>query len=315
MKQALMGIQVIDSQEFLRTTLDTLTEHIVVIDTTGLICFVNRAWTTYGQQNNCLITTDWTDVNYLDVCDTAAANGDDFGLNASRGIRQLCNDRYGVFSLEYPCHSPTEARWFLMTATHMEYQGAPFYLITHTDMTRRKLAENALQALSRTDSLTGLANRRAFDEFLDSEWSRCTRHKQALTLVLIDIDHFKLVNDRYGHQAGDDCLVKIAAFMSAQKNRPGDMYARYGGEEFAYVFGNTTSENALVVIRQVLDGIRRLGIPNQDSPADSVVTASAGLATIYPDAAAEKKTLIESADQQLYLAKSSGRNQIAFQST
>jgi diguanylate cyclase (GGDEF)-like protein len=309
---ALMGIQVIDSQEFLRTTIDTLTEHIVVIDSAGLICFVNRAWIAFGQQNQCSITTDWTDINYLGVCDAAAATGDDFGLNASQGIRQLFDDKGGVFSLEYPCHSAVEARWFLMTAARMEYQGTPFYLIIHKDITRRKLAENALEALSRKDGLTGLANRRAFDEFLDSEWSRCARQKQALTLVLIDIDHFKLVNDRYGHQTGDDCLVKIAAFMSAQKNRPGDMCARYGGEEFAYVFGNTTSESALIVIKQVLDGIRKLGIPNQDSPICPMVTVSAGLATIYPDSATEKKSLIESADQQLYLAKSLGRNQLAF---
>jgi diguanylate cyclase (GGDEF)-like protein len=292
-----------------------LTDRIVVTDANGLIRFVNRAWTAFGQQNQCSITSDWTNINYLHVCDAAAASGDDFGLNASNGIRQLFNDRNGVFSLEYPCHSPVEKRWFLMTARYMEYQGAPFFLITHKDTTRRKLAENALEELSRKDGLTGLANRRAFDEFFDSEWSRCARQKQPLTLALIDIDHFKLVNDHYGHQAGDDCLVKIAAFMTSQKNRPGDMCARYGGEEFAYVFGNTTSENALLVINQLLKGVRHLGIPNAESPVDTVVTVSAGLATIYPDATVDKKTLIESADQQLYLAKSRGRNQVTFQAT
>ena len=302
---------VIDSYGFLKVTIDSLTEQIVVIDSTGLIRFVNRAWTEFDQQRNCVIVTDWRAFNYLRVCEVAAASGDSFGLNAADGIRQLISDKRGTFVLEYPCHSPDEKRWFLMTAKHMEFQGEDFFLITHRDITRKRLAEDALEALSRLDGLTGIANRRAFNEFLNSEWSRCARQKQPVTLALIDIDHFKLVNDHYGHQAGDDCLVQIAALMSSQKNRPGDLCARYGGEEFAYVFGNTTSENAQVVVDQILSGIRMLGIPNHGSAVGSVVTASAGLATIYPDASGDKSELIKSADHLLYLAKSRGRNQVA----
>jgi diguanylate cyclase (GGDEF)-like protein len=303
----------IESYAFLKLTIDSLTEHIVVIDTTGLIRFTNRAWVEYGRDNACLTPSSWEGVNYLGVCDSAATSGDEFGLHAAAGIRSLAQNKIGVFTLEYPCHSPEEKRWFMMTAKPMEYGEDTLLLITHHDISARKLAEEAVAALSRLDGLTGIANRRTFDDFLDSEWSRCARQRLPLSLAMIDVDYFKRVNDLYGHPVGDDYLKQIAAALDSQKKRPGDLCARYGGEEFAYVLGNTTSTSAHVVIDKLIHAIQLLKLPNEGAPSGDMVTFSVGLATLYPDADGDKRVLIEAADRLLYSAKDRGRNQVAME--
>jgi diguanylate cyclase (GGDEF)-like protein len=301
----------IESYAFLKLTIDTLTEHIVVIDATGLIRFTNRAWVEYGRDNACLTPPSWEGVNYLSVCDGAASSGDEFGLHAAAGIRNLVRNKHDVFSLEYPCNSPEEKRWFMMTAKPMECDGESFLLITHHDITARKLAEEAVAALSRLDGLTGIANRRSLDDFLDSEWSRCARQQLPLSLAMMDVDYFKQVNDHYGHPTGDDYLRQIAVALDSQQKRPGDLCARYGGEEFAYVLGNTTSTNARVVIDKLLHSIQLLKLPNEGAASGDMVTVSVGLATLYPDTDGDKRVLIEAADRLLYSAKDRGRNQVA----
>jgi diguanylate cyclase (GGDEF)-like protein len=305
--------QLFESYEFLKSTIDSLTEHIVVIDATGLIRFVNRAWADFGKANACLSPTDWQGVNYLSVCDGAAAVGDEFGLHAAAGIRKMMRDKRDAFHLEYPCDSPDEKRWFMMTAKPLEHFEDDLFLITHHDITARKLAEEAVAALARLDSLTGIATRRAFDNFLYAEWSRCARQKQPLTLALIDVDHFKRVNDFYGHQTGDDYLKKIAAALNSQQNRPGDLCARYGGEEFAYVFGNTTSANASVVIDKFMHSVQQLELLNEGASTGDTVTVSVGLATLSPEMNGDVRVLIEAADRLLYTAKGRGRNQVAME--
>ena len=302
----------IDSYEFLKLTIDAITEHIVVIDSTGLICFVNRSWISFGDENNCGVKQGWEDVNYLSVCDDSANAGETFGRDASNGIRALIKDGHGYFRMEYPCHSETEQRWFMMTVTPFQFLGMPYFVISHQDISKRKKAEEEVSRISLTDGLTKVPNRRCFDEFLDAELHRCARSGLPLSLAMIDVDHFKYLNDRNGHLAGDECLIKIGELLKGIGKRPGDICARYGGEEFVYVFGNTTLEQALVVINKLMDGIRELGIPNQNSPVLPTVTVSVGLASIYPDAGSEKSKLIDAADKMLYLAKNNGRNRVEF---
>ena len=133
-----------------------------------------------------------------------------------------------------------------------------------------------------------------------------------LTLALIDLDHFKILNDTYGHLAGDECLSKIGALLHTSVKRPGDVCARYGGEEFVILFSNTTVEKSLTIFQDIMNAIEELGIPNENAPTKPVVTASIGLATIQPDNKTEPKQLIELADKNLYAAKNSGRNQITY---
>lgn len=302
----------INSYAFLKLTIDTITEHIVVIDQNGLIHFTNRAWEAFGEENNCLLKNDWEGVNYLTVCDASAASGEEFGINAGAGIRSLINGESKQFQMEYPCHSPDAARWFMMTVSPFIYNDSNFLVISHQDITKRRLAEIEISMLSLTDGLTKMPNRRSFDKFIEAELQRCARSHFPISLAMIDVDHFKLLNDRYGHLAGDDCLVKIGAVLNNIGKRPGDLCARYGGEEFAYVFGNTTQEQALVVIAKLLESIRDLNIPNEDSFASPTVTVSIGLATIFPVMTTGKLALIEAADQKLYAAKNQGRNRVVF---
>jgi diguanylate cyclase (GGDEF)-like protein len=201
-----------------------------------------------------------------------------------------------------------EKRWFIMRVSPFKLSKERFFVISHQNVTERKLAEEAVDKLARLDGLTNIYNRRAFDEFLKEQWEVCTRLNQPMSLAMIDLDHFKLLNDTYGHQAGDDCLVVIGALLSSFASRPGDLCARYGGEEFALIWSNTDLEEAEVMTMQILDKVRALNIPNQGSSIVPYMTASIGLAEMMPSQEVDAKTLVTHADQLLYKAKAAGRN-------
>lgn len=296
---------------FLKSILDSVSEQIVVIDREGAIQFVNQAWITFGQNNSCKIAPDaWQTVNYLKVCDAAAAKGDAFGKGAGEGIRQVVDQVSPDFKIEYPCHSPSEKRWFVMSVTALELASVPYYAISHQNITQRKLAEDHVLSLSRIDGLTNVPNRRYFDQFLGDEWKRCSRLGLPLSVAILDVDHFKLLNDHYGHPSGDACLVKIGETLNQIKKRPGDIIARYGGEEFAFVFANTNIEQALIPINNIVEQIRKLEIPNIMSPTKPFVTVSIGLATMFPEQMKNEKELLRAADTRLYAAKNSGRDRV-----
>ncbi|QBE66993.1 diguanylate cyclase [Pseudoduganella lutea] len=170
---------------------------------------------------------------------------------------------------------------------------------------------DGLQVLAHTDKLTGLANRRRFDEVLDLELKRAKRSGTPLSLLMMDLDYFKQYNDSYGHRAGDDCLHAAAQVLAGQIVRAGDLAARYGGEEFAVIMPNTDQPGAAAVAERVRAGLQALAMPHQRSPFH-IVTASFGLATLVPQAVRDMTTsgLIELADAQLYHAKEAGRNRI-----
>lgn len=163
-----------------------------------------------------------------------------------------------------------------------------------------------LEALSLEDELTGIANRRSFDRALADEWNRARRHEQPLALVLLDLDHFKDLNDHRGHPAGDDCLRRIGAFLAESIKRSGEIVARYGGEEFAVLLPGVEADIAIRVAETLRDGIERLNIPY--GPGARRMTASGGVAAMTPRAAAAAESLVASADRALYAAKHSGRN-------
>lgn len=170
-------------------------------------------------------------------------------------------------------------------------------------------AQDELRGLAATDALTGLGNRRAFDETLEREWNRAIRYREPISLALLDIDHFKRFNDHYGHKPGDECLAKVGHLLTETVFRPGDMIARYGGEEFAIVLPGTTAEGALQVserVRQIIEhqGWRHIGSP------EGCITVSVGVATIEPTPRQAKSTLFEQADAALYKAKAQGRNRV-----
>ena len=172
-----------------------------------------------------------------------------------------------------------------------------------------KFQADALRELTLTDALTGVANRRAFDERLSAEWRRCARSQMPIALILVDIDHFKNFNDAYGHQAGDACLKKAGEAMARAAKRPQDMLARYGGEEFALLLPYEDVGGAETVARRVLDEIALLAIPHERSSVGPTLTVSMGVASLTPNDRVEPAVLVRAADALLYDAKAGGRNQ------
>jgi diguanylate cyclase (GGDEF)-like protein len=172
-----------------------------------------------------------------------------------------------------------------------------------------KRQADAMRELSMTDGLTAVANRRCFNDTIDAEWRRCARGNLPLSIIMIDIDHFKLYNDRYGHQAGDLCLQQISAAMKRCATRPQDMLARYGGEEFILLLPQENLDGAVVVAKRILEEVRKIGIPHAASTTAPHVSVSMGLASVMPPpGSSDPSGLIRTADANLYHAKHSGRN-------
>lgn len=180
------------------------------------------------------------------------------------------------------------------------------------DISERKRKELELQELARKDGLTGLANRRSFDEFLDQAWRQTLREGSEMALLLIDVDHFKQFNDTHGHQAGDDCLRMVAAVVGDFARRPLDRACRYGGEEFALIMGGAGSNGAVGVAEEIRSAVFDLGIPHEVSLARSL-TVSIGVATAMARVGGSVRmpeTLLQAADHALYKAKAGGRNRV-----
>lgn len=168
-----------------------------------------------------------------------------------------------------------------------------------------------LQQLATVDSLTQTANRRQFDEYLNHKWRQLTRQHAPLSLILCDIDFFKLYNDTYGHLAGDSCLQQVANVLSRSVRRSEDLVARYGGEEFAVILPHTSTTGAISIAERIRVGVKALAIPHTQSSISSCVTLSLGIACVVPHPESSRESLIETADKALYQAKASGRDRYA----
>jgi diguanylate cyclase (GGDEF)-like protein/PAS domain S-box-containing protein len=193
------------------------------------------------------------------------------------------------------------------------------------DITERKKTEQQIQELVRqleieksaallnanTDSLTGLANRRFFDEALNTEYHRMKRSKTPLSLIMLDVDYFKRFNDTYGHVAGDDCLRQIGTTLKTYVGRTTDIVARYGGEEFVAILTDTDQTGARILAERIRQAVQNLGIPHRDSDIAEYVTVSLGIATIYSTTLASAEEALALADEALYCAKRDGRNRVS----
>jgi len=167
-----------------------------------------------------------------------------------------------------------------------------------------------LTSLSMTDGLTGIPNRRRFDQFLETEWLHAVRSGTPLSLILADVDYFKAYNDHYGHAAGDQCLKMVAQTLSDGLTRRTDLVARYGGEEFACVLLATDHAGALSIAERLREQVASQRLDHAHSPVSPFVTISMGVATLEPNHRIDRQTLIEKADQRLYQAKHAGRNRV-----
>ncbi|MDR7157038.1 diguanylate cyclase (GGDEF)-like protein/PAS domain S-box-containing protein [Sphingobium xenophagum] len=205
-------------------------------------------------------------------------------------------------------------RW-CETTTRLELtdSGSHRAVIIIRDISDRKRLEEELAAQALQDGLTGLANRRAFDQALDREWKRTLRDGGEIALLLLDVDYFKQFNDTYGHQAGDDSLRAVAACVRTHCRRPGDLACRYGGEEIAVILGASGTEGALAIADAIRSSVEALAIPHETSVCANKLTVSVGVATALAREGGSIRMpegLLQAADHALYKAKAAGRNRV-----
>ncbi|RZA32226.1 MAG: diguanylate cyclase, partial [Lysobacteraceae bacterium] len=189
-------------------------------------------------------------------------------------------------------------------------QDEQLHVVLLHDISHHKQSETALQRAALVDPLTGIANRRQFDACLEKEWQRAIRTARPVSLLVLDVDHFKLFNDLLGHAAGDQCLQSVAGTLEAHALRATDLAARYGGEEFVLLLPDTTHAGAATVAESIRAGIERLRVPNPRSTTSDYVTVSIGAATFIPTQFDDIRSLFLAADRAMYEAKAAGRNRV-----
>ncbi|MFC5462171.1 diguanylate cyclase [Massilia niabensis] len=287
--------------ERLRLIVNSMDEGLMMIEASGRIQYANPACNRYlGYAQGELAGRSIRDLlapplaqEYLEFFSQAEAGP---GAPVWRGAREvLIRQRDGIL------------RAMDLTLTPMGTEQPTFIALLH-DITHHKQSENALQRAALLDPLTKIANRRHFDSFLEKEWQRAIRSSQPLSLIVLDVDHFKGYNDSLGHAAGDACLQQVAMALQSHALRATDLAARYGGEEFVLLFGETGHDAACTIGEAIRAHIESLNILNPRSTTSPWVTASLGISTIVPTQLDDIKEFFVSADRAMYAVKEAGRN-------
>ncbi len=226
--------------------------------------------------------------------------------------------KYGPYEKEY-IHADGHLVPVRLSGQIVEIDGDEYIWSSVEDITEQKQAEKELERLlkevnqlSFQDGLTGIANRRMFDQTLDREWKRAQRDRTPLSMIMLDIDYFKQYNDYFGHLQGDECLKQIAKALSGVTKRAIDLIGRYGGDEFVVLLPETNKKQSIQLAEQCFSAVKRLKLPQKPSIVSDVVTVSAGVSTSNPLKEISSSTLIEAADKLLYQAKKKGRNRFEY---
>jgi len=291
-----------DLNRFLGSTLDSLSYHIAVLNEQGEIVQVNRAWREFAQDNGISAELVSEGVNYLDVCSNATGKGAEWAESFAEGVRMVISGESDSHGLEYPCHSPDEKRWFLARVAPFSDSAPRRVVIGHENITERKLMEQKLSSQAKTDELTGAYNRHQFLESLEYEINRSRRSGVPFSLLMLDIDHFKHVNDTYGHSVGDRILQGLVGVVRSCL-REVDLLVRWGGEEFMVLLPDTEISGASALAERLRDGVSRHTFPEVGG-----LTISIGMAQYLREDSVD--SLVNRADQKMYLAKQNGRNRV-----
>jgi diguanylate cyclase (GGDEF)-like protein len=290
--------------------IDALTSHICVVDPEGVIVAVNRAWREYAADSSSGRAASTIGVNYLDVCRNSVGAASEEAKPFADGLSAVLQQRREFFQLEYPCYSPNEPKWFLARVSALRdysnwsHNGNVGAVISHMNVTDRKLIELKYAKLAATDPLTGIPNRRFFEEFAKLNIERGLRFGETSSLLMIDLDNFKFINDAYGHAVGDEVLRRVAS-LGKNAFRTCDLLARLGGEEFVGLLTGTDESGAIMAAEKLRAAIEQLPIENGSKSI--FVTASIGVSSILRGDPTVHSALLR-ADKALYLAKQDGRN-------
>ncbi|MCC5642915.1 EAL domain-containing protein [Nostoc sp. CHAB 5824] len=229
-------------------------------------------------------------------------------IRANLVVPILQQERLWGLLIAHQCHNPRQWQQSEINLFN-QLAGQAAIAIQQSELYHQlQQANHELQRLASSDGLTQVANRRCFDDTLNTQWERLAREQGSLSLILCDVDYFKLYNDTHGHLAGDDALRQVAKAISQTVKHPADLVARYGGEEFAVILPNTDIKGAIAVARDIQTNVNALKMPHPHSHVSELITLSLGVATITPHSQLSPATLIAAADQGLYQAKAQGRN-------
>ncbi|MES3022275.1 MAG: diguanylate cyclase [Pseudomonadota bacterium] len=292
-----------DNRLYIRSILDSVGSAIVILDAGGHILDVNEEWSKFSSENEGS-GSNYIGCNYLSVCRSVTGEDARDALAAAEGIGAVIAGTLKVFEHTYACPSPGVERWYKMRVTPLAASDGSVVVI-HQSITDLKLTEAELRRVANTDALTGLNNRRALVELAGRELAQARRQKYPVSVMMLDCDHFKKVNDTHGHGAGDLVLQKLAEIVRAVC-RDTDIVGRIGGEEFVALLPHTALAGAVVLAERLREAI---GAASVDSGGATITfKVSIGVAAFAPPMSFDE--LLRLADQALYKAKSGGRNRV-----
>ena len=298
-------------ERFARAALDVLSKHVAVIDETGAIRIVNSAWRRFAVDNGAAASAVSEGVNYLEVCDSAAARGDEDAAEVAAIIRSVLKGEQDSGCCEYRCDAPDEERWFSVKVIRSPGDGPVSAVVVHENLTMRHKNETRIAFLATHDPLTELPNRTLFAERVEQALNRNAAASTEMALLFLDLDGFKFLNDAYGHMMGDEALKAFAKGLEALIGSRG-IVARFGGDEFVVLLSGCKNAKSSAV--EIANGILRLSSePLILQGREVTVSASIGI-TIYPSDGRSLDQLLSNGDAAMYCAKQLGRNRSHFYS-
>jgi diguanylate cyclase (GGDEF)-like protein/PAS domain S-box-containing protein len=294
----------LDASRFQQAVFDSLMAHIAILDRHGTILQTNAAWRKYVADSGYAEAPGFVGDNYLEVFDCMTGGDLETVLAASAGITSVVCGEVPHFQLQHPFFAPLDKRWFLVRVTPV-HDVAERVVVSHQEVTRLKEAELANSRLANTDALTGALSRRNFLNLAEQELARSMRYGMPLMVLMLDMDHFKLINDRYGHAVGDAVLQGFVLTVTAVL-RESDLVGRIGGEEFAVLLPNTTREGGCALAQRIIESVR--ANPIEVNGERIAFTVSIGVGCLVAETSFS--ALLGLADAALYRAKNGGRNRL-----
>lgn len=288
-----------DSEAFSRSTLNSLSAQIAIVDESGTILAVNKTWRDFAESNGGTGQKVAEGTNYLQVCDSSTGVWSEGAAVFAEGLRSVLSGQREEFTFEYPCHSPTERRWFVARVTRFSAGGLARAVVAHEDITERRRAEERLRYQAFHDSLTNLANRQLFVDRLEQALARAERLESIVAVLFMDLDNFKIVNDSFGHEVGDQLLVAVAErFKSCLRQK--DTLARFGGDELVILVEDVESPtDAGRMAERIIEELRK---PFYLNGHEIFTSTSIGI-SLRDSADVSVDEMLRNADTAMYHAK------------
>lgn len=294
----------LNAARFQQAVFDSLAAQIAVLDRRGTIVQTNAAWRKYAGDNGYADGPEFRGANYLEILDSVTERDQKTVLAVSGGIASVASGEVPDFKLAHPFFAPAEKRWFTLKMTPV-HDAEERIVVSHEDVSDLKAAELASLTLANTDTLTGALSRRNFLNLAEQELTRSTRYELPLMVLMLDLDHFKQINDRHGHAAGDAVLQAFVQTVTGVL-RESDLIGRLGGEEFAVLLPNTTLEGGRALAQRIIENVR--ANPVEVAGQRIAYTVSAGAGCLSGESSFS--ALLGVADAALYRAKDSGRDRL-----